>query len=118
MAVRQLVDMGASRSMLWLELERSALEETAQRVGLWGEQYVFGRPTLLATRAKLPVTGKLQDARNLEFELIDENGETHLLAETPFSVPPLPDTATFRDQRHTSQRTKETHDLNDSHEWM
>jgi putative protease len=118
LAVRQLLDLGAARSMLWLELERSSLEETASRVGRWGEQYVFGRPALLATRAKLPVSGKLRDARNLEFELVDENGETHLLAETPFAVPPLADFATFRDLRHTSSKTRETHDLNDSHDWV
>ncbi|MBT7166375.1 MAG: hypothetical protein HN904_26575, partial [Victivallales bacterium] len=118
LAVRQLIDLGASRATLWIELDRPALAQVATRVGGWAEQIVYGRPALLATRAELATKGQLWDARNLEFELIDQEGETRLYAKAAFAVPPLGHTSTLHDLRQVEPNAPETHDLNDSHDWV
>ena len=57
------------------------------------EQYCFGRPVLLSTRATLPVKDKISDTKGETFLIRKEGILTRILPGKVMSVPPLPEAA-------------------------
>ena len=69
LAAMELRDAGASAVQIWLELEREAAEAAARNWPIRAETYRLGKPFLLATRAALPVEGRISDSRGKNFDI-------------------------------------------------
>ncbi len=89
-AAAELKRLGVRMTQAWIELERRELELFAKRSPLPTEQYCFGRPTLLATRAAIPAEGEIMDARGNVFLLKKSGCLTLLSARKLMSIPKLP----------------------------
>jgi len=102
LAVAELRGMGASRVMVWVELEEQAVRELADRAGGDLEAMAYGLVPLLVTRMALPVRGAVQDRRGTRFRVEHEGALTRVLADRPLSIPPPPGLSTFVDLTHAS----------------
>lgn len=67
LAARELMELGASRVQIWLELEKEAIEMAAANWPVQPEIYRRGKPFLLTTRAGLAIDGDITDSRGKEF---------------------------------------------------
>ena len=86
-AARELGRLGASRVQAWVELERAELEAFARKSPVPAEQFIFGRPVLLSTRAAINVDGDMQDARGNVFRVARHGILTQLTADTVMELP-------------------------------
>ena len=93
LAVRLLKEYGIEKVQLWLELEKKELQSLAEMSCLPAELYRYGRPVLLATRARIPAKGKLTDARGMVFQLEKDGMLTSLRSDKVFSIPSVRDCA-------------------------
>jgi len=78
------------------------------------ELYRIGRPTLLVTRAAIPVEGDFRDARGNEFTVRQDHRD-HLTRIHPakiVSVPRLPGIADFYDITNANWNPKDTATFN------
>ncbi len=120
LAVEELLELGAGTVQAWVELDRQARSAMISRVGARLEHYVYGRLPVLATRAKLPVTGKIRDSRGNTFSIATTGDMTYLLPEAVLSIPAMPDTEyrVFLDLSHASPGEKTTSAFNLDQELM
>lgn len=72
-AVKEMKRLGASSVQAWIELEKKELDGFARKSCLPVEQVVYARPILLSTRATIPVSGDMSDARGNVFT-VKKNG--------------------------------------------
>ena len=86
-AARELGRLGASRVQAWVELERAELEAFARKSPVPAEQFIFGRPVLLSTRAAINVDGDMQDARGNVFRVARHGILTQLTADKVMELP-------------------------------
>ncbi|MBN2780973.1 MAG: U32 family peptidase [Candidatus Marinimicrobia bacterium] len=86
-ACDMLLQEGAKQVQLWVELEETALKTLAARYGGAAEIYRYGRLPILQTRAKLPVSGAITDARGAGFTVVPGDPLTELYPEAVFSIP-------------------------------
>ncbi|MBO7147307.1 MAG: U32 family peptidase [Lentisphaeria bacterium] len=89
MAAAELKEHGVRLIQASLELGGTELKELIRCSPLPVEQYCFGRPVLLSTRAELPVKGKMTDAKGDGFRIRKQGILTQVLPEKVMSVPPL-----------------------------
>ncbi|WP_319560517.1 U32 family peptidase [Marispirochaeta sp.] len=95
LAAAELQDRGVGRVQAWLELEKPAIEALRDASSLPVEVYRYGRPPLLITRARIPVSGPISDSRGGQFQVsgADDTGLTILYPGQPLEVPPVDGTA-------------------------
>ena len=95
LAAEELQQRGIRRIQAWLELEKPAIEALRDASTLAVEVYRYGRPPLLVTRARIPVSGPISDSRGGQFRVseADEAGITLLYPAQAMEVPAVPGTA-------------------------
>ena len=86
-AARELGRLGVSMVQAWVELERAELEAFARKSPIPAEQFVFGRPVLLSTRAAIQVDGDMQDARGNTFRVSHRGILTQITADKVMELP-------------------------------
>ena len=86
-AARELGRLGASSVQAWVELERAELEAFARKSPVPAEQFIFGRPVLLSTRAAIQVDGDMQDARGNVFRVAHHGILTQITADKVMGLP-------------------------------
>ena len=86
-AARELGRLGASSVQAWVELERAELEAFARKSPVPAEQFIFGRPVLLSTRAAIQVDGDMQDARGNVFRVSRHGVLTQITADKVMGLP-------------------------------
>lgn len=111
-AVEFLREAGVECVCLWPELDREALDATLQRVGEVCEVFTFGRPPILATRAKIPTHGRITDARGNAFQIEHQDGITLLYPGLPMRLPDYENHARFLDLTHARLHETETTPFN------
>ncbi|WP_319478339.1 U32 family peptidase [Marispirochaeta aestuarii] len=95
LAAEELYQRGVRRIQAWLELERPAIEALRDASPAAVELYRYGRPPLLITRARIPVSGPISDSRGGQFRVSEANeaGLTVLYPAQAMEVPAVPGTA-------------------------
>jgi putative protease len=86
-AARELGRLGASSVQAWVELERAELEAFTRKSPVPAEQFIFGRPVLLSTRAAIQVNGDMQDARGNTFRVSHHGILTQITADKVMELP-------------------------------
>jgi len=86
-AARELGRLGVSTVQAWVELERGELEAFARKSPVPAEQFIFGRPVLLSTRAAIQVNGDMQDARGNVFRVAHHGILTQITADKVMELP-------------------------------
>ncbi|MBQ8755065.1 MAG: U32 family peptidase [Lentisphaeria bacterium] len=114
MAVLELSRFGVTRVMAHVELEKSSIEELRDKSPLPVELYRYGRPALLITRAKVPVSGEIRDNRTNEFSIRYDrrDGMTRLYPVKIHSVPRLAGVYDFYDLTNAHWNAQETESFN------
>ena len=98
LAVRELIDQGASRVQAWIELDAVALNSLMARARSVLEVYTFGQPPILTTRAIPAMFGAMTDGRGLRFEVVKtDDGLTRIYSQQAFQIPAPVDVSTFMD---------------------
>ncbi len=80
---------GADSVQAWIELEKPELDAFARKSPLPVEQFIYGRPVLLTTRAGISVSGDISDARGNIFRVHHANGLTQITAGKVMDLPRL-----------------------------
>ena len=86
LAARELMDMGADRFCVWLELAKTDIEALRGLLGDRLELYAFGRPPLMTTRSKIPAKGDITDNRGNRFRIVPEGELTRVYPGVAFSI--------------------------------
>ena len=113
-AVLMAKELGASRALAHIELDRESLIALRGKSVLELELYRLGRPALLVTRAELPVEGDVRDARSNEFT-VRSDPRSNLCRVYPkkiHSIPRLPGFHDFFDLTMAHWRAEETDSFN------
>lgn len=95
MASEALARFGIRQVQASPELGKEELRLFIRNSPLDVEQYCFGRPVLLSTRAALPVRDKMSDTKGECFRIRREGILTRILPEKIMNVPPLPGAASL-----------------------
>lgn len=118
LAVRELLDRGASRVQAWIELDSTAMNALLARARSVIEIYTFGRPPILTTRAIPAMLGPMTDGRGLKFEVVKgEKGITRLYSHVAFEIPAPEDVSTFMDCSRAKPGDAKTSTFNYQQEW-
>lgn len=112
LAARELLAMGAARFCVWLELDGTTIETLRRLLGDRLELYVYGRPPLLTTRARLPVAGPVTDAQGNAFTIVPEGELTRLYSGLPFSLSAPEGVSAFFDLTHSRLGEKASSSFN------
>ena len=85
-------ELGATRSLAHVELDKESLTAMREKSVLELELYRMGRPVLLVTRGTIPAEGEIRDARNIGFlvRYDSKSGLTRLYPKKIHSIPRLP----------------------------
>ncbi|MBO7089727.1 MAG: DUF3656 domain-containing protein, partial [Lentisphaeria bacterium] len=86
-AARELGRLGVASVQAWVELERPELEAFARKSPVPAEQFIFGRPVLLSTRAAINVDGDMRDARGNVFRVAHRGLLTQITADKVMELP-------------------------------
>ncbi len=113
-AVAELQSLGVGKVLAHVELEASALRALAAHSPLPVELYRLGRPILLMTRAKIPVSGKFRDSRANEYlaEYSRLDGMTRIYPAKVVSVPKIFGTVDYYDLTHARWHNSDTSEFN------
>jgi putative protease len=117
LAVRELLDRGASKVQAWIELDSGALNALLDRARGVTEVFTFGRPPLLTTRAQPAMTGPVTDGRGLHFEIVPEDGLVRLYAEQAYRIPDPGGVSTFLDCSRARPDNNAASSFNYEQEW-
>ncbi len=114
MTAAELADHGVVKVLGHVELEKDALLDLAAHSPLPVEQYRFGRPALLVTRARIPIDGAFRDARGHEYFAVHDgrSGLTRIYSGLAVSAPDLPGTLGFRDLTNARAGERRTSTFN------
>ena len=120
LVMKELKRMGLRRCQAWIELDRGALEQLVQAAPLNVELYRYGRPFILATRARLSANGAVTDSRGKKFILEYSPADTlsYLYPDEIMSIPAIPGTDEFRDHRKDSRGEKNYSSFNFEKEYI
>mgnify|MGYP000192953493 CR=1 FL=1 len=114
LAALELKDLGLSKVQAWIELDRPAVLSLRQHSPVPVELFSYGRPFILATRAKIAAAGRINDPRGRNF-LLEYSGTDKITYLYPYEVLELPSTRDgheFRDFRHLGEVEKQTSSFN------
>jgi len=112
LAMEELLSLGLMRANAWVELDKEAIQKLYERCGKRLEQWVYGRVPLMATRAILPASGRITDARGQEF-IIRKDGELNkVYAKRVFSVVGLDGISLYLDFCSANPGEKDLYEFN------
>ena len=117
LAVRELLDQGATRVQAWIELDSVALNALLDRARGALEVFTFGRPPMLTTRATPAMLGAVTDGRGLNFEIVREEGVVRLYAQQAYRIPEQSGVATFMDCARARPDESAASSFNYDQEW-
>lgn len=103
LAAAELHARGVDKVQAWIELDREGFEGLLRAAPVSVELYRYGRPFLLATRARVAAEGEISDPRGRKFYVHYAKDE-HLTYIFPYEVlqlPPLHGFDEFCDYRHS-----------------
>ena len=91
-AAAEAAGLGARRFQGWIELEKDALLMLQEHAPLQAEQFIHGKPFLLATRAPVMVEGPINDSRGGQFfvKRTEAFGIQYIYPDKTLDIPPLP----------------------------
>ena len=114
MAVKELERFGVSRVQAWIELEKTEIEHLVAKSVLPVEIYRYGRPILLATRAKIPADGHIHDIKHNSFSVRHDPkaGLTYVYSKAVMSIPRVNGTVDFYDLSNAYWNEEETATFN------
>ncbi|MFO7729596.1 MAG: DUF3656 domain-containing protein [Spirochaetia bacterium] len=110
----ELKKMGVNRVQAWVELDREGILDLQQSSPVEVELYCYGRPSILATRAKVDAEGEISDPRGRKF-YVRYSKTDHLTYIYPYEVLSLPKLDTFDefyDYRNSSKNEKTVSSFN------
>ena len=107
-------ELGASRALAHIELDRESYVALRGKSVLELELYRLGRPALLVTRAALPAEGDVRDARHNEFvvRFDPKSNLSRIFPKKVHSIPRLPGFHDFFDLTMAHWRADETDTFN------
>jgi putative protease len=113
-AVLTARELGASRALAHIELDRESCIALRSKSVLELELYRLGRPALLVTRAALPAEGDVRDARGNTFTVRFDNRSnlSRVFPKKIHSIPRLPGFHDFFDLTMAHWRAEETDSFN------
>ena len=113
-AVLMARELGASRALAHIELDRESFVALRSKSVLELELYRLGRPALLITRAALPVEGDVRDARSNEFvvRFDPKSNLSRIYPKKVHSIPRLPGFHDFFDLTMAHWRADDTDSFN------
>ena len=113
-AVLMARELGASRALAHIELDRESCTALRAKSVLELELYRLGRPALLVTRAEIPVEGDVRDARNNSFvvRFDSRSNLTRIYPKKVHSIPRLPGFHDFFDLTMAHWRAEDTDSFN------
>ncbi len=119
MAFCELAKLGFTQAMAHVELDRASIEELQQHAAIPVELYRHGRPSLLISRAAIPVDGYFHDKRGNEFEAVHDRFDhlTRIYPAKVVSIPRLAGTLDFYDLRRANWKAPETTPFNFDGAW-
>jgi U32 family peptidase len=117
LAVRELLDRGATRVQAWIELDSEALEAMLATARGALEVFTFGRPPLLTTRATPAILGNVTDGRGLNFEIVREEGVVRLYAQQAYRIPEPDGVNLFMDCSRSRPDESAASSFNYDQEW-
>lgn len=117
-AFTELLDYGVSRSMIWIELDESAVSDFVDEVDSGLEVYTYGRPTLLTTRVDVSVRGTIRDARGGEFIVDRDNGLSRIFPDKVLKLPEQSGCASFVDLSHADWSEEDESRFNYDNDWL
>ncbi len=117
LAFRELSRLGVERALAWPELDREALAPLIAAIADRLELWTGGRLPILATRARLPVTGDIADDRGNRYEIFEKDGQHLLVPREPLSLPTSPGVSAFIDLTFSPADDSEASSFNYDHEW-
>ena len=109
-----LKSWGVEKVQAWVELDREGFESLLRTSPLRLEMYRYGRPFLLATRARVAAEGEISDPRGRKFYVHYAKDE-HLTYIFPYEVLQLPQIEgfdEFYDYRHSSKGERRVSSFN------
>jgi hypothetical protein len=117
LACEELKAFRVAKVQGWLELEKEALEQLIETAPLPVELFTYGRPFLLATRARVEVEGKIVDARKKTFtvERGKRYGLTYVYPREVLSIPAPSQAHRYYDYSHAGEGEKTTSTFNFEH---
>lgn len=110
----ELQRLGVNRVQAWVELDREGFLDLQQSSPIEVELYRYGRPSILATRAKVDAEGEISDPRGRKF-YVHYSKTDHLTYIFPYevlSLPYLDNFYEFYDYRHSSKNEKTVSSFN------
>jgi len=110
----ELQKMAVNRVQAWVELDREGFLDLQQSSPIDVELYRYGRPSILATRAKVDAEGEISDPRGRKF-YVHYSKTDHLTYIFPYEALSLPKLDTFDefyDYRHSSKNEKTVSSFN------
>ncbi|MBQ9772538.1 MAG: U32 family peptidase [Lentisphaeria bacterium] len=113
-AVLMAKELGATRSLAHIELDKESLSAMREKSVLDLELYRLGRPVLLVTRGTIPAEGEIRDARNIGFlvRYDSKSGLTRLYPKKIHSIPRLPGFHDFFDLTMANWNAEDTDSFN------
>ncbi|MFW5727162.1 MAG: peptidase U32 family protein [Spirochaetia bacterium] len=114
LAAELLQSWGVAKVQAWIELDREGFESLLRTSPLRLEMYRYGRPFLLATRARVAAEGEISDPRGRNFYVHYAKDE-HLTYIFPYEVLQLPQIEgfdEFYDYRHSSKGERKVSSFN------
>lgn len=119
-AVQELSEWGCSRVTAHIEMSKKDILDLRNKSILEIECFRLGRPSLLTSRAKIPVSGEFSDARGNKFELRFEktSGLSRIFPVEVISIPRIPGVYDFYDLRNANWRNQNTSQFNFDAEWL
>jgi putative protease len=108
LAVQELADFGAGGSQAWIELDRKGIEGIIEASSVPIEIYRYGRPFILATRAKVAAEGMITDPRGKKFllEYSPSDKVCYLYPIEILRIPEIPGTDEYWDFRKEGRGEK------------
>ncbi|MDY7029241.1 MAG: U32 family peptidase [Spirochaetota bacterium] len=108
LAVQELADFGAGGSQAWIELDRKGIEGIIEASSVPIEIYRYGRPFILATRAKVSAEGMITDPRGKKFllEYSPSDKVCYLYPIEILRIPEIPGTDEYWDFRKEGRGEK------------
>jgi len=108
LAVQELERLGAGGSQAWIELDRKGIEELVEASSLPIEIYRYGRPFILATRARVAAEGLITDPRGKKFllEYSPSDKVSYLYPIEILRIPEIPGTDEYWDFRKEGRGEK------------
>lgn len=108
------------RIQIWPELSKTEIEQMADVLPDSNlEQYGGGYPSLLATRAVIPVEGKIKDARGLPFLIQrDSNRIYHIYSRKKLQTEPVKGLSQFYNAAAGSLKNEDVSSFNFEYKWV